>query len=100
MASPSSIARRAGRAVAQRVNALRLKRKLKVTPPADLTRIGTAYGGWSIPAGAISRDSVCYLAGLGEDASFDLSLIESFGCTVHAFDPVPEAARYAATVAA
>jgi FkbM family methyltransferase len=100
MASLSSIARRAGRTAAQRIDALRLKRKLTVAPSSGLLRIGTAYGGWSIPAGAISRDSICYLAGLGEDASFDLSLIERFGCTVHAFDPVPEAARYAETVAA
>lgn len=34
------------------------------------------------------------LAGLGEDASFDLALIDRFGCDVHAFDPVPEAIRY------
>lgn len=63
-------------------------------------RIGSAYGAWPIPVGALGRDSVCYLAGLGEDASFDLGLIERFDCTVHAFDPVPEAARYAKTVSA
>jgi FkbM family methyltransferase len=41
---------------------------------------------------------VCYLAGLGTDGSFDLGVIERFGCTVHTFDPVPEAADYAATL--
>jgi FkbM family methyltransferase len=61
--------------------------------------IGSAYGSWSIPEGTMRADSVCYLAGVGEDASFDLGLIERFGCTVHAFDPVPEAASYAATLA-
>ncbi len=79
---------------------MRLRRQVTVTPTADLAAIGTAYGGWSIPADRLSENSVCYLAGLGEDASFDLSLIERFGCTVHAFDPVPEAAQYAAQVSA
>jgi FkbM family methyltransferase len=60
--------------------------------------IGSSYGSWSIPAGTLRADSICYLAGVGEDASFDRGLIERYGCTVHAFDPTPEAARYAATL--
>lgn len=94
----SLLGRRVSRAVMQRVNAVRLRRRLNVVAREDLTQIGTAYGGWSIPSSLLASDSVCYLAGLGEDASFDLSLIERFGCTVYAFDPVPEAAVYAATV--
>jgi FkbM family methyltransferase len=93
-----STARRGWRAFEQRLNARRLRRAITLTPRADLAMIGTSYGGWSIPADELSSDSVCYLAGLGEDASFDLGLIERFGCTVYAFDPVPEAARYAQTV--
>jgi FkbM family methyltransferase len=89
---------RVSRTALQRINALRLRRRLRVQPREDLARIGTTYGGWSIPTGLLAGDSVCFLAGLGEDASFDLSLIERFGCTVHAFDPVPEAATFAATV--
>ncbi|HEY7952576.1 MAG TPA: FkbM family methyltransferase [Solirubrobacteraceae bacterium] len=88
------------RAVGQRVNARRLRSSLQITPREDLVSIGSTYGAWTIPAQALSKDSACYLAGLGEDASFDLGLIERFGCTVHAFDPVPEAARYAEGVAA
>jgi FkbM family methyltransferase len=71
-----------------------------VIPRDDLVRIGSAYGGWAIPAGALNGNSVCYLAGLGEDASFDLGVIEQVGCTVHVFDPVPEAARYAEGISA
>jgi FkbM family methyltransferase len=99
--SPSKILYdRASRAAFQRINAKRLRRALRLQPREDLVGIGTTYGGWSIPAGLVSSESVCYLAGLGEDASFDLSLIERFGCTVYAFDPVPEAAHYAASVSA
>lgn len=47
-----------------------------------------------------AEPGVRYLAGLGEDASFDLRLIEQFGCAAHSFDPVPEARRYAESVAA
>jgi FkbM family methyltransferase len=95
-----SIGRRLGRRIGQRVNGWRLRGKIEIVPRDDLVTIGTAYGAWSIPAGALSGDSVCYLAGLGEDASFDLGLIERFGCAVNAFDPVPQAADYAAEVAA
>jgi FkbM family methyltransferase len=84
----------------QRSSARRLRRSLRVSPHEDLVKIGTSYGAWTIPAARLGDQSVCYLAGLGEDASFDLGLIERFGCTVHAFDPVPEAARYAEQVSA
>lgn len=42
----------------------------------------------------LSKDSICYLIGTGEDISFDLALIERYGCEVHAFDPVPRARTY------
>jgi FkbM family methyltransferase len=83
----------------QRINAVRLRRRLTIVSREDVELIGNTYGGWAIPASLLAEDSVCYLAGLGEDASFDLSLIERFGCIVYAFDPVPEAAIYAASVA-
>ncbi len=92
--------RRVGRAVTQRLKTWRLGRSLSVVPREDMVKIGTTYGGWSIPADRLGPQSVCYLAGLGQDASFDLGLIERFGCAVLAFDPVPEASRYAATVSA
>ncbi len=92
--------RRVGRAVTQRLKTWRLGRSLTVVPHGDMVKIGTTYGGWSIPADRLGPESVCYLAGLGQDASFDLGVIERFGCAVLAFDPVPEASRYAGTVSA
>ncbi|QTX05427.1 FkbM family methyltransferase [Agromyces archimandritae] len=62
----------------------------------DLIRIGTDYGGWWIPEQLIDDSSICYLAGLGEDASFDLGLAQRFGCNVWSMDPTPRAIRYAA----
>lgn len=100
MSKNHGLADRVRRAVSQRVNAWRLRRSLRIAPHEDLISIGSTYGAWTIPADALTKDSACYLAGLGEDATFDLGLIERFGCTVYAFDPVPEAARYAEGVAA
>ena len=51
---------------------------------------GTTYGGWAIPAGIVSRESVVYSFGIGEDASWDLGLIAAKGCVVHGFDPTPK----------
>jgi FkbM family methyltransferase len=78
----------------------RLVRRLSHRPPEQggLERHGTAYGGWTIPCGLLGPDSIVYSGGLGEDASFDLSVIHGYGCTVWAFDPTPRAADYAATI--
>lgn len=55
--------------------------------PSAVERIGSEYGGWVVPRGSVSRSSICYCVGVGEDVSFDLGLISQFGCAVHAFDP-------------
>ena len=67
----------------------------------DLQQIGDlGYGGYLLPASALSASSVCYFAGTGTDISFDLLVIARFGCEVHAFDPVPAAAEYVRDAAA
>jgi FkbM family methyltransferase len=57
-------------------------------------RLGSDYGGWNIPKGTISSDSVVYAAGIGTDISFDLELVSRFGCHVHAFDPTPKSIQW------
>ncbi len=56
---------------------------------ADLVRLGTDYGGWWVPRDLIDGSSVCYLGGVGTDISFDLALIDVFGCQVWGIDPTP-----------
>jgi hypothetical protein len=51
--------------------------------------LGTVYGGWTICLDGISESSIVYSFGVGEDASFDLAVIERYGAEVHAFDPTP-----------
>jgi len=65
----------------------------------DLKQIGSNYGGWVVPASIINKDSICYCVGCGEDISFDLGLIDFFGCDVFAFDPTPRSIKYVKTAA-
>jgi FkbM family methyltransferase len=69
-------------------------------PKLGLEKIGTAYGGWVVPTRLIEPGWRCYCGGVGEDASFDLGLIERFGCEVVAFDPTPRAIAFAEPIAA
>lgn len=56
--------------------------------------LGSWYGGWTLPAGLLNSDSVVYSAGIGEDISFDLAMIDAVGCSVHGFDPTPIAREW------
>lgn len=53
-------------------------------------RLGSNYGGWTICTElGLGSNSVIFSVGVGEDISFDLELIKTFGCQVLAFDPTP-----------
>jgi FkbM family methyltransferase len=54
-----------------------------------LTRIGSEYGGWTLPNKLLTQYSICYSVGAGEDLSFDVGLAEKYRCYVHIFDPTP-----------
>ena len=69
----------------------------KIVERGDLKRLGSRYGGWVVPSSLLSKDSICYCAGCGEDISFDLELIEVYKCNVFAFDPTPRSAEYVLT---
>jgi FkbM family methyltransferase len=88
-------------------NIARIKRFIKfllgrdLFPSLDLTcskiRLGSAYGGWDIvPLNNVdNRELVIYSFGVGEDATFDIALIEKYGLSVHAFDPTPKSLTWA-----
>lgn len=62
---------------------------------AQLMRLGTEYGGWLIPvAHGLDANSICYLAGAGEDISFDCALASRFHCAVRIIDPTPRAVEH------
>lgn len=95
-----TIAERGLRSLRQRIMVQRGRRALPGTGGVATTWVGTSYGGWALPDAALQPDAVCYLAGVGEDVSFDLALIDTCGCEVHAFDPVPESVSLAESVEA
>ncbi len=78
----------------------RLIRRLGWVKRKDMLMLGSPYGGYPVPSSLLDDRSICYLAGTGEDISFDLALIAQFGCEVYAFDPVPRAAAYVEQAAA
>jgi FkbM family methyltransferase len=55
---------------------------------------GSEYGRATILAHSLSPNSIVYSFGIGDDVSFDLSLIEQYNLTVHAFDPTPRSAKW------
>ena len=55
------------------------------------------YGGdhgWVVDESLLNRESVIYSVGVGSNIDFDLELINSFGATVHAFDPTPRSIEW------
>jgi FkbM family methyltransferase len=67
---------------------------LYVQQQCPMERHGSDYGGWTICPSFITKDSVVYSLGVGEDISFDLALIEQYGVNVYAFDPTPKSTRW------
>jgi FkbM family methyltransferase len=67
---------------------------LCVHPIPALEKIGSECGGWIVPTNSLNRESICYCVGVGEDITFDLALIDRFGCQVFAYDPTPRAALH------
>lgn len=65
------------------------------TGDRDLERLGSQYGGWIVPSSALVPGAVCYLFGLGTDASLELALASKGAMEIHTFDPTPEAIAFA-----
>jgi FkbM family methyltransferase len=57
-------------------------------------RFGSDYGGWDVVTTGLDSQSVVYSFGIGEDATFDIALIDKYGLTVHAFDPTPRSIEW------
>lgn len=71
-----------------------MKCMFPIAKRSDARRLGSDYGGWTVPLDLLDQSSICYLAGTGLDVSFDLELIDLLGCRVYAFDPTPGAVDY------
>lgn len=62
----------------------------------EAERHGDGYEAWTVDPRSLGPDSVVYSFGVGEDISFDRSLMGRFGCRVHAFDPTPRTSTWLA----
>lgn len=59
--------------------------------------IGNKYGGFYVYPDILNKESIVYSFGTGEDISFDVELIERYGCNIFAFDPTPKSIRWIQT---
>jgi FkbM family methyltransferase len=59
--------------------------------------LGSDYGGWAVLPELITPQSVVYSCGIGDDATWDVAMIERFGVSVHGFDPTPRSVSWVAS---
>jgi FkbM family methyltransferase len=75
-----------------------LKVAAPLRPRPGLERLGSGYGGWTVPTGLVGPEWTCLCAGAGIDVSFDLALAERTGATVITVDPTEESRAHVAHV--
>jgi len=51
---------------------------------------GSSYGGWAIAKSSLTENSIVYSIGIGQDATFDQSLMDRYKLKIHAYDPTPK----------
>ena len=68
-----------------------LLKKLDFKHLNNIIYMGSDYGGWSLLDNKNLENKFIISAGLGEDASFDIELINKYNCKVIVVDPTPRA---------
>lgn len=72
----------------------RLLKKLYFHDSNKTIYLGTEYGGWTILDDKKLENKFIISAGLGEDASFDVELINKYNCKIISVDPTPRAIEH------
>ena len=75
-------------------NLRKLINELKFSNKQGIVFLGSEYGGWSFLDNENITDTYIISAGLGEDASFDVELVNKYNCKVIIVDPTPRAIEY------
>lgn len=63
----------------------------------SMQKLGSDYGGYFVDRSMIPPEAAVYSVGIGKDITFDLSLIESAGVEIQAFDPTPTVKKWIAS---
>lgn len=58
--------------------------------------IGSDYGAHTLASDVLNARSIVYSFGIGNDVTFDLGVIDRYGCDVHGFDPTPKCTEWVA----
>jgi len=58
------------------------------------TWYGSKYGGYYVCPELLNEKSIIYSFGIGEDISFDKTLINKYNCSVFCFDPTPKSINW------
>lgn len=82
------------RRLGKRLDDRRVLRACRPLHECETRRHGSSYGGWVVNPSQISPDSVVYSFGLGEDVTFDVEMVETYGVEVHGFEPDPLALEW------
>ena len=67
----------------------KLLKKLEFSNSEKVINLGSDYGGWSFLDNKNLENKFIINAGLGEDASFDIEIINKYNCKVICVDPTP-----------
>lgn len=56
--------------------------------------LGSEFASWAVALHLLKRESIVYSFGIGQNATFDLALIELKQLAVHGFDPTPRSIEW------
>ena len=75
------------------------KRKFLIKIKCTYNWCGTQYGGFYVCFDMFAHNSMnhpilIYSAGVGEDISFDIAIMQNFHCKLFAFDPTPKSIKW------
>jgi FkbM family methyltransferase len=54
----------------------------------------TARYQWPLIDDSLTRNSIIYSFGVGQDASFETSIVDDLDCRIHTFDPTPKSIQW------
>ena len=79
--------------ILRKINSIFFNFKPKFYSEKNLTHVGTIYGGYDVFVEELNSPNIIS-CGLGEDATFDIEMINRFNANVISIDPTPRALKH------